>query len=244
MATSTKRYTDKIFTTANKTTVEYIPGFEADIYTPEGDTVTSRPVVIVMSGGGGSKEDVQNWAEQEWALRGYVGIAANYKDTVGDFNESKQEKAVINVWNLILFIQANTTKYGMNKRKILVMGVSAGGITAIQSSIALDNRNDPYFGTPSPIPSKAKMKILASATISGAASNKYQDMINAGDPPNYAYHGTEDHIVNYKTAVDTYNKMIEVGIKSTLMSFEGADHTIGHGDEIKADLIPKFAALL
>ena len=54
-----------------------------DIYLPVGDTATKRPVVIFLYGGFvvfGDKTDsyVVDYAT-EWARRGYVGVAANYR---------------------------------------------------------------------------------------------------------------------------------------------------------------------
>lgn len=238
-----ERYLDKIFTAFTKQTVTYSEGWDFDIYAPEGDTVTKRPVVMFLHGGDGKKEDGISWAQNEWAARGYVGVSPSYKQPAGGgFDEAQQKEAVINVWKLIVFLRKNSVKYGISKTNFFVMGVSAGGITAIHATVSLNNRYDPYFG--SPIALAQKMKILASASISGAMNDKYFQFLDEEDPMNHAYNGEEDLLVKYSQAEKTVKAMTDLGIASTLMGFKGADHSIGHGDEIKADLIPKFFELI
>ena len=53
-----------------------------DIYTPDNDTLTERPVVIYLFGGAyinGSKNNTDCVDYNYFAKRGYVAIAANYR---------------------------------------------------------------------------------------------------------------------------------------------------------------------
>src|SRR5690349_3163199 len=92
-ATSTgRRYVDRIFSAVDVTTdVVYAtapslndPSTETllmDVYTPAGDTVTARPAIVFIHGGGfkgGSKaNDVTD--ATEYAERGFVTVSINYR---------------------------------------------------------------------------------------------------------------------------------------------------------------------
>ena len=75
------RYENEIFSSVTSTTVNYSDVYfnsqhEMDIYTPDGDTETNRPLILFMHGGSftaGSKEQIDcvNFCES-FAKRGYV----------------------------------------------------------------------------------------------------------------------------------------------------------------------------
>lgn len=241
VATTPTRYLDDIFTDWTVTRGEYKKGYEYDVYQPVGDTITNRPVVIVYHAGGGEIEDVKKWCT-DFVKKGYVVFSAEYKLTVGDFNAEAQKDAVINSWELIDYIRTNYVKFGIKKKKIFEMGISAGALTAIQSGIGLNDKSNPYFGNP--LGKKNKLKILATATLSGAANPDMMNFINLGDPPNYFYHGTEDKTIPYAAALATYTAQIAAGIPSNFMKFDGKGHKLESHDIILADLKTRFYGML
>ena len=82
------RYQEELFSSVTVSTVNYSDVYndfrhEMDIYTPNNDTVTNRPVIVYMHGGAftsGSKNSIDcvdfcNY----FAKRGYVAISSNYR---------------------------------------------------------------------------------------------------------------------------------------------------------------------
>ena len=82
------RYETEIFNSVTKTTVNYSDVYtdnahEMDIYYPDGDTVTNRPVILYMHGGSfyaGNKTDGDCVAFcTAFAKKGYVTASVNYR---------------------------------------------------------------------------------------------------------------------------------------------------------------------
>ena len=150
MAQCNGRYQTEIFTSVSTTTVNYSDvysdGFhEMDIYTPDGDTETNRPLILYMHGGsfyGGTKSmtDCIDFCTS-MAKRGYVTASLNYRlANMISFiasNETQYEtvlKAVSDVKSAIRYFRkdfANGDTYGIDPNTIFVGGYSAGAVIAI-----------------------------------------------------------------------------------------------------------------
>ncbi|MFT5279055.1 MAG: para-nitrobenzyl esterase [Bacteroidia bacterium] len=115
-----------------------------DVYEPEGDQTTDRPVVIVAFGGsfiGGSRGQVE-FLCREFASLGYVAVAPDYR--VGFFipDEISTTLAVLRgahdmkgcVRYLRKTVADDGNPYGINPDMIFVGGVSAGAISAIHAA--------------------------------------------------------------------------------------------------------------
>lgn len=169
-----KRYVDDIFTDVLKSTnIEYdsnrsinilfgaVPGqlpvitakLNCDVYTPAGDSITKRPVVILMSTGSylpsivnrqatGSKDDsaiVEICTR--FAKKGYVAVAMNYRlgwnaaSTVQQDATEQLLKAtyrgIQDARNCIRFLRENASTYGIDTSKIIVGGQGTGGYIAL-----------------------------------------------------------------------------------------------------------------
>ena len=81
------RYQSEIFSSVNVTTVNYsdvyVDNFhEMDIYTPDGDTATNRPLIIFHHGGSYYQGSKNNPGAVDFCMsfakRGYVSVSANY----------------------------------------------------------------------------------------------------------------------------------------------------------------------
>ena len=146
------RYQLEIFENTNKETVTYSDtlDLEMDIYTPEGDICTNRPVLIFAHGGafmGGSKDNstVVNLCES-FAKRGYVTASINYRlagDLLGFLQSftfyTDTEDAYNVVLNAVMDGKAavryfrkdfteNGNSYGIDPNQIWGGGNSAGGV--------------------------------------------------------------------------------------------------------------------
>lgn len=111
------------------------------IYTPEDDTLTDRPVMIVASGGGfqeQERESVEPIA-QEFARRGYVAATMDYR-VLGQAPLDADELAIAGVmathdmFAAVRFLRAEgegSNPRGIRSDAIFVSGESAGGVMAM-----------------------------------------------------------------------------------------------------------------
>lgn len=111
------------------------------IYTPEDDTITDRPVMIVASGGGfqeQERESVEPIA-QEFARRGYVAVTMDYR-VLGQAPLNADELAIAGVkathdmFAAVRFLRAEgegSNPRGIRSDAIFVSGESAGGVMAM-----------------------------------------------------------------------------------------------------------------
>ena len=164
------RYQSDIFSTINVTTVQYGSNVNLsgttinlmmDIYTPQGDTGTNRPVVILAHGGsfiGGSKTDADVvYMANELAKKGYVCASIDYRLSTNAFDLIAEQTTVKVVFNAIqdgkaavrFFRQdaATTDTYKINPNQIFFGGSSAGGILAINLTYVDDISDLPESGS-------------------------------------------------------------------------------------------------
>jgi poly(3-hydroxybutyrate) depolymerase len=118
--------------------------YYADVYRPEADTNTKRPLIIWMHGGGfkfGSKKSrgIPLWSET-FARRGYVCAAINYRLRRKFFVFNFQEiatgcyEAIKHVQQAVAFFKENYEQFGIDTNRIILAGNSAGGMLALQST--------------------------------------------------------------------------------------------------------------
>jgi predicted esterase len=147
------RYRDLVF---NKSTREKnlvydscaknVKRHRLDIYAAAGDTVASRPVIILLHGGGfkfGSKNNsrMRIWGRR-FARMGYVCIAMNYslsrKKPLSRFADLKEacEVATGDVYNARQWLKQHHARLGIDTGRIILAGHSAGGMIALQTVYA------------------------------------------------------------------------------------------------------------
>lgn len=127
-----------------------------DVYTPAGDTVSNRPVIIL--GHGGSFLSLYTWGVKEqysivelckrYARLGYVAVSINYRLgwAAGDNDAETREKTIINaVYRAMQDFKTciryfrkdavNGNTYRINPCKIFVGGTNSGGYAALACSM-------------------------------------------------------------------------------------------------------------
>ena len=145
------RYENEIFSTVSVNTVNYSDVYidiehEMDIYTPDGDLETNRPIAIYMHGGSfyaGDKSTVDciDFCTS-MAKRGYVAISANYRLNQNpiSFIYSQEEqfrtvlKAVADIKSVVRYLRKDHStgnSLGINPAGIYVGGYSAGAVLSI-----------------------------------------------------------------------------------------------------------------
>jgi poly(3-hydroxybutyrate) depolymerase len=150
------RYKNPVFSSVKVTTVVYAPtvtygnmpmDLQADVYEPVGDTVSSRPVVILAHGGTfifGDKSDMAPYCKL-LAKQGYVAVSINYRlypfATQGYPDSTKiMDAAVKAVGDFKASIRyfredaATTNTFRVDANHIFIGGYSAGSIAALHAN--------------------------------------------------------------------------------------------------------------
>ena len=182
-----------------------------DVYVPQVQNEQHACLFFVFGGGfiGGKRDDSQvQQIKKHYTDKGYVVIAIDYRLGMrGQSNYSalialKKFEAAINMASEDLISALDytlknlldTTAYKINPKNILVMGSSAGAITALQTDYAICNG----FLNSSILPADfhlAGVIAYAGAIFSTNGKPKYK---NHAPAPTLLCHGTKDHLVNYK----------------------------------------------
>lgn len=194
-----------------------LQSLELDIYQPEGDTLSQRPLLILAHGGSfifGSKTGLDVVALcNKFVKLGYVVASIEYRLGFGGLpNVSSATQAVYrgtsDMKAAIRFFRKNFSEgntYRIHPDYIFTGGVSAGAFTALHAAY-IDQESeipaevDPIefggvegnSGNPG-FPSNTR----AVVNLCGAIGDT--SWINAGDVPNISMHGTLDATVPYGT---------------------------------------------
>lgn len=224
------RYVADVFTTATKTTVTFgsnknsagtTVNLKMDIYTPDGDAFTARPVLILAHGGSfinGARADMDAVCRQ-FAKKGYVTATIEYRlwplfvlgipdslkimdvvcKSIGDFKCAVRwfrEEA------------AGANSYKIDPNRILLGGYSAGAVAAmhtaqlgtddavpafLQAAIDANGGFEGNTGSPSNLTFSSDTRAVVS--LSGGLYKK--NWIDANDKPFISFHGVMDDVVFY-----------------------------------------------
>ena len=231
------RYETEIFTSVNKTTINYSDVYndvehEMDIYTPDGDTETNRPVIIYMHGGSfylGDKgmTDCVDFCES-FAKRGYVCASINYRlsDMFSfllsqDVQYQTVLKAVADAKSAVRFFRKDFTEngntYGVDPSTIFVGGYSAGGVIAIHQGfissltelpVNLQNLASAIGGTLDGDAGNDGYSSDVQGVVSLAGGINDISWIDANDAPIVSAQGTNDNTVSYNCAPGLNNPAV------------------------------------
>ena len=223
------RYETEIFPNVSVNTVYYSDTFfdyrhQMDVYTPIGDTVTNRPVIIYLHGGAfmtGDKSaaDCIDFCTS-FAKKGYVAISANYRLATNPFFFTFFQdvqyrtllQAIADIKAAIRYVRkdyANGNLLGIDPDVIFVGGYSAGAVLSIHLAY-VDNISD--LPT-SPVDVQALVSDIGGTLEGDSGNNGYSSNVSAivsftgginnlsfidpTDEPIVLVHGTNDNIVNY-----------------------------------------------
>lgn len=239
------RYRDPVFAAVTKTSdVTYGSAVDQqgntvtlklDVYRPTGDTITNRPAVVWVHGGGfssGNKTSPELVDEATtFAKKGYVNVSINYRLSTGCSASAPTAscvQAIIDAMHdaqaAVRFLRATAATYGVDANRIAVAGTSAGAITALDVGA---NPNDPGTSGNPGYSSAAR----AAVSLSGAKILGRED---AGDAAILLFHGTADTLVPYQWALNTLNEAKAAGLQAELTTWQGAGHVpyLQHRTEI------------
>lgn len=230
-----------------------------DIYSPSGDVLKKRPLVVFLHGGGFKNGD----KAQGYPLlfckglvkRGFVASSINYRLGVAEPQTDTTSfeamyRAVQDAKAAIRFFRRYAEKFGIDINQIYIMGGSAGSQAALHLAY-LDQIEVPKFINVD------KMGTLEGSSGNGGYSSKVNAVINCwgaladyrwmkkGDIPIFSIHGITDKSVPYDSSFSSHgfrygakilhNHALALGIPSGIKLFENTGHTLD-SDKLKQNL--------
>lgn len=222
------RYETEIFSSVSVTEVEYTDvydwgvtdsGLDMDVYTPDGDTLSERPLIVFIHGGSFYLGNKDNLAMvdlcESFAKRGYVTASIQYRlTTVWNLTDSmhmlqtvmngiSDAKAAIRYFRKDAATNGNA--FGVDVNQVYVGGYSAGAIIATNLAYINDTTSLPSYLLPivnsigglegNSGNSGYSSEVEAVVNIAGAVYKT--SYIDADDVPIVSVHAADDTTVPY-----------------------------------------------
>ena len=198
-----------------------------DVYVPENDTLSARPLIVFLHGGAfyiGDKTDnpIVLWCKH-FASCGYVTAAVNYR--MG-FQLTKQAiercgyGAVQDAHAAVRFLLSKKEEYGIDPDCVFVAGSSAGAITSLNLAFMRNDtrpessRQHGTFSDLGDIESsgntlKQDFHIRAVANMWGAVNDL--NMLSSSQTAIISFHGDADRLVPYDEGIPFSDMKVKVG---------------------------------
>jgi acetyl esterase len=209
-----------------------------------------RPCFVSFFGGGwssGTPLHSVGWAK--WAAsNGMVGVAPDYR-TRKRFNGTPED-CVSDGRAAVRWIEDHAAELGIDPRKIIVEGGSAGGHVAAWTAIPSPG---PGPNDPAPTIRPAALVLLNPVTdtkaggyggpkrfgnnAARALACSVPDQMPTNMPPTIVFHATADKTVPYANSVAFRDKLASEGNRCELVTFQGLGHSYNsskYGAEGKA----------
>jgi acetyl esterase/lipase len=193
-----------------------------DIYSPDGDKMKNRPVIVWIHGGGfrPGNDKTQSYIVEmsnRFARKGYVCLSIDYRvrENPKENIESTIADAVADAHKALLWLRKNGKSLKVDTSKIIIGGGSAGGILGCNLCFnnKLSDDND-------------KAGIVGFVNLWGSPGAGWGELaVDKNIPPTIIVHGTEDALVAYENSVNLVEKLNASGIRNELVTIEGAGHT-------------------
>ena len=236
-----------------------------DFYRPSGDTVTNRPIVIFIHGGGFKDGDkVSGFGTRvcsSLAKRGYVVASINYRLGTNSTNKGDYEamiRAMQDAKATVRFFRKNSNAYGIDTSQVFATGSSAGSITALHLAFLDQNEIPSYVDLQSP---------GIGGTLEGTSGNPgYSSLIHGvisnwgalvdfnymenGDPPVFCVHGLNDVVVPVDSSFSDgpfqygstiiHQQALNLGIRTGIRLFVNTGHTLDNNAAKQDSAISDF----
>ncbi len=192
---------------------------DMDIYEPSGDTLTKRPLILLIHGGAfvvGDKRDSLQMKLASWfTRRGYVVASVNYRMgypfVPGMYSQLDRcmYRAVQDIRAALRYLAAHKKLYRIDPDKVFLAGNSAGGFLSLLAAFMDDHERwestgGLLFGMRKELGCldcstnryKGKYRIAGVVNLWGGITDL--DIISAGEKiPALLIHGTADRIVPF-----------------------------------------------
>lgn len=228
------RYKQDVFTEVKKTTVDYAPTLshtglamtlKMDVYEPQNDNATVRPVVILAHGGSfifGDRTMMESWC-QVLARKGYVAATIQYRlypvftlgfpDSTDIFDAAI--KAVGDMKAAVRYFREDASTanlFHVDPTNIFIGGYSAGAVAALHAAYldesdaispfmqAILDANGSFEGL-SGTTSNQTYSSSAKAVLNMSGGLYRSELIGAESIPMAGIHGTADETVPYLSGI-------------------------------------------
>jgi acetyl esterase/lipase len=209
---------------------------ELHVFEPQGFKKSDqRACYIIIHGGGWSgMTPVRMFPfADHFARLGMVGISVQYrlyspKAGVTVFDCVKDARSAVR------YVRAHAAEFGIDPRKIIVSGGSAGGHLAAATA-QFDGVNED--GEDTSVSCRPDALVLLFPVIDTSPEGygqtkigeQWRDLspahqVKAGMPPTLLFHGTGDTVTPYQGALDFHEAMIKAGNRCELVPNEGGVH--------------------
>ena len=194
-----------------------------DIYSPQDDTLSKRPLFFLMHGGGfrPGNDKTQSYIvnlANDFSRRGYICISINYRirENPKDDKKGTMTDALKDAIAGLDWIRKNHESLRIDPSKIVVGGGSAGGMLAVNFC----------FKDTSIAEKWDKSGIIALVNLWGSPDQSYMfSTIDKSDPPVIIVHGTADKLVPFENSLQLVKDLKSNNVRHELITLEGAEHT-------------------
>lgn len=206
-----------------------------EVYKPSKELLTGKAPAMIFFFGGGWNGGTPNQFKphaQYFAKRGVVCFLADYR--VKNRDKTSPVESLKDAKSAIRFIRKNAKIFGVDQKKIIGSGGSAGGHLAAATAL-VDGYND--NADDSSISCKPNALVLFNPVVDNGPAgygyerigNAYKDFsplhnIKKGAPPTIFFLGTKDHLIPVETAKYYKKAMEKVGSICNLFLYEGEGH--------------------
>ncbi len=224
---------------------------QVDVFQPDGKTAqTGRPAIAFFHGGGwvfGRPAEFHG-ACRRYAGMGFVTFAFQYRLSVNADGSYPHPditliESVKDARSAIRWLRANATALGIDPRRIVVAGQSAGGQLAWSTALfdTLNENGDDLQISPRPdalllySSNYNTMEVWADLLMDKRRTQIWSvspyHNLKSGLPPALAFHGQEDSTVPYYSVQLFATKTRELGNAFKLVTVNGRQHYLGEGNE-------------
>jgi acetyl esterase/lipase len=226
---------------------------DMDIYEPEGDTETERPVIIFIHSGvffsGHNEHDDVVALSIAAAKRGYVAVSINYRLGLNILSSYSGERAVFrgvqDASAAVRYLKEFADDYNIDANNIFLWGTSAGSFIGLHLAFSEDDErpestygggDDPDLGCIDCEGNSYDHDSRPNALVSCWGAIGDLDWIDPeNDVPSILFHGTADPIVPYNSGFPfTFNLLLPIVYGSNLIQSRLSELGIEnefHGEE-------------
>lgn len=212
------RYRQSVFSAYDSINVAYdsarnaggaLQVLRADVYSPQGDSLIKRPLIISLFGGSfvsGSRQDAAIVGFSQVAARhGYVAAGIDYRIGLAGLSVVEFQRAVYravqDARSAVVYFKRNGARFGIDTSQIFLGGVSAGAVTSIHAAYWQQNEVPITIDTNGlgPLTPRNATAALArpKAVIAAAGSIGDTLWLTGETTPVMMWHNTSDPTVPY-----------------------------------------------
>jgi acetyl esterase/lipase len=205
------------------------------VFYPEGWKATdSRSAIVFFFGGGwvGGSPPQFYPHSRRLANRGMVAISAEYRTKTS--HGTDPFACIEDGKSAIRWVRANAGKLGVDPKRIVAGGGSAGGHVAASTATLLHLPNRAEDRSVSSMPNALLLfNPVIDTTMLGYGAEKLGTRaieaspvhhVRAGVPPTMIFHGTADTTVPFENVERFREKMLQHGNKCEVIPYEGQPH--------------------